>query len=319
MLFVNQYYHKIFLVIAISFQKENLQVNSFHFPSSHNTFLPHLQQQSYSKLFSVSTRSSITSSEVRIQPKYLNELLANDFVIIPDFIPPSLTEDLRNDIDSLRDAHKKFSIAKIGQDSTNELNTNIRVAETCFIGRTKLEDCASNPNRDMLYDILDTLCSDLSAESADVLDGNLSEFLYAFYPKGGFYRRHRDAIPNSASVLRQYSLLLYLNDDWKEEDCGQLRLHRDGGGDFLPEGQEPNYIDVEPKGGTLVLFKSDKIPHEVLDTNSKRYALVGWYNRGVTPSDVFSVVGSSEGNSMRVIMLGVSFALITVGLSSILS
>ena len=86
--------------------------------------------------------------------------------------------------------------------------------------------------------------------------------------------------------MRSYSLLLYLNEDWTEEDGGQLRIHLDSGGDFLPPGEEPKYIDVEPRGGTLVLFKSDQIPHEVLDTKAERVAVVGWYNRPYSSADL---------------------------------
>jgi Rps23 Pro-64 3,4-dihydroxylase Tpa1-like proline 4-hydroxylase len=64
---------------------------------------------------------------------------------------------------------------------------------------------------------------------------------------------------------------MYLNNQWTKKDGGCLRsIHLDSGKDFLPEGEEPNYIDVEPKGGSLVLFKSDMIPHGVLNTNAER-------------------------------------------------
>ena len=49
---------------------------------------------------------------------------------------------------------------------------------------------------------------------------------------------------------------------------------RDDSGDFLPERKELNYIDVKPRARTSVLFKSDKIPHEVLDIYSKYYTIV---------------------------------------------
>ena len=141
--------------------------------------------------------------------------------------------------------------------------------------------------------------------------------LYAYYPKGGFYRRHTDAVPNSASILRSYSLLLYLNDEWKESDRGQLRVHLDSGGDFLPDGEDPNYVDVEPRGGTLVLFKSDRIPHEVLDTNAERTAIVGWYNRPYTSADISSL--ASEEDKTRGMMLTVAAALVTVGVGSLIA
>lgn len=196
--------------------------------------------------------------------------------MIPNFISEDLVSDLANDVQKLRN-NSKFNVARIGQDSTNALNEDIRVAETCFLGPTKLKDIPS-ASRDKLYEALDGARSSLSTNSKlDVKDAGtgemvqcapalmpmLTEMLYAYYPKGGFYRRHRDAIPKSASVLRCFSLLLYLNENWKKEDGGELRMHFDSGGDFLPDGEAPNFIDVEPRAGTLVLFRSDKVPHEV--------------------------------------------------------
>jgi len=237
--------------------------------------------------------------------------------------------DLAGDVQKLR-SHEKFNIARIGQDSTNALNEDIRVAETCFLGPTKLEDMPSSA-RDKLYEALDGARSTLSSNSKlDVMDAstgelvqcapalvpNLTEMLYAYYPKGGFYRRHRDAIPKSASVLRCFSLLLYLNQDWKREDGGELRMHFDSGGDFLPDGEAANFIDVEPRAGTLVLFRSDKVPHEVLDTNSERLAVVGWYNRAVTAGDVDAL--ASDEDKTRLLMLAVSATLVLAGTVSLI-
>jgi SM-20-related protein len=115
--------------------------------------------------------------------------------------------------------------------------------------------------------------------------------------------------------LRSFSLLLYLNQDWTPQDGGQLLLHRDSGGDELPEGEEPNFITVKPEGGTLVLFQSDLVPHEVLDTNAERLAVVGWYNRPVSVADISSL----GDNSMQPILLGLSAALVTVGLVALLT
>ena len=217
--------------------------------------------------------------------------------------------ELREDVATLR-RKNNFRVAKIGQDSTNALNPEIRVAETCFLGPSKLNDIPSEA-RTNLYGILDQVRMDLPGP----LDPNLTELLYAFYPRGGFYRRHRDAIPGSASVLRSISLLLYLNEDWTPNDGGQLLLHRDSGGDELPKGEEPDFIQVEPKGGTLVLFQSDSVPHEVLDTKAERLAVVGWYNRPVSASDISSLSDSS----MQPVLLGLSAALITVGLVTLLT
>mmetsp|Transcript_10123 Transcript_10123/g.12827 ORF Transcript_10123/g.12827 Transcript_10123/m.12827 type:complete len:321 (-) Transcript_10123:47-1009(-) len=278
---------------------------------------------------STSSSSDFSSVTPRISQSSLQELSTHGYVVINDFLPLDIVKALRDDVVSLRSSNK-FKIAKIGQDSTNSLNTEIRVAETCFLGESKLQDIPSHA-RNKLYEILDMVRIDLSGKSifdindvngelqkaAPALDKSLSELLYAYYPKGGFYRRHVDAVSKSASVLRSYSLLLYLHDKWDENDGGYLRIHLDSGGDFLPQGEEPNFVDVKPEGGTLVLFKSDKIPHEVLDTNAERTAVVGWYNRPYTSADIESL--ASEGDKVRGMMLLVAAGLVTVGAASIIA
>jgi len=236
-------------------------------------------------------------------------------MVCEDFLPPELVSELEDDVEDLR-VKEKFKAAKVGQDSTNTLAENIRKAETCFLGPKKLSE-RPNAARSRLYRILDALLEDLSwceELGSPGLDKGLTELLYAYYPEGGYYRRHRDAVPGSASVLRRFSLLLYLNRDWREGDGGCLRIHRDSGGDFLPPNEEPNYLDVQPKGGTLVLFKSH-IPHEVLDTKSQRIAVVGWYNRPFSSKDIDSL--SSQDDKIRGLMLLLSLALISIGLVSI--
>lgn len=265
----------------------------------------------------------------RITTDSLNDLNTKGYVILDNFIPTELALELKADVANLRSLGK-FKVAKIGQDSTNTLNTDIRVAETCFLGPNKLQEMPNNA-RQKLYDILDGVRSDLSGNSlldetdsngqlkkaAPSLDASLSELLYAYYPLGGFYRRHVDSVQNSASVLRAYSLLLYLNDEWKESDGGCLRIHLDSGGDFLPPNEAPNFIDVEPKASTLVLFKSDKIPHEVLNTTAERNAVVGWFNRPLSSSDISSL--ASESDKIRGAMLAVAAGLVTFGVISIIS
>lgn len=256
----------------------------------------------------------------QISPADLDALSSEGYVVVPDFLPRSLVNELRRDVADLR-AAGAFRVARIGQDGTNALNTDVRVAETCFLGRDRPELATLASPRDRpggLYDTLDGLREALQPGNGGTrLDAALTELLYAYYPQGGYYRRHRDAVPNSASTLRVYSLLLYLNEEgWDPvADAGQLRLHFDGGGDECVG--EPRYMDVEPHGGTLVLFKSEMVPHEVLDTQSERFAVVGWFNRGVSAGDVLNL-GESSGNLTRIGLLVVAMALVTFGVMSII-
>jgi hypothetical protein len=282
----------------------------------------------------------------RLTEEQLQELDTKKFVVIPNFISslPQL-DALRHDVLELRNTHQKFNVAKIGQDATNTLNTQIRVAETCFIGPSKTElelpystgNPASTNARKELYQILDQVRIDLCQSSSPkssrqrTLNPNLTELLYAYYPQGGYYRRHVDAVAKSASVLRSISLLLYLNDvNWNSNTDGsnennvggQLRIHLDSGKDELPLGEQPNFIDIEPRGGTLVLMQSDAIPHEVLDTNRERMAVVGWYNRPVALTDMADLAQGSTGGGgglQTTVLLGVAAALVTVGVVQLLS
>ena len=266
----------------------------------------------------------------RLGPDDLETLKSQGYVVVEDFLPSDSEwkNALRSDVLQLREKNK-FKIARIGQDSTNTLNEEIRVAETCFLGRNKAE-LRDDPSadRERLYGVLDALRQDLEDHGAkgNKLDEGLSEFLYAYYPTGGFYRRHRDAIKGSASFLREYSLLLYLNDDSydAETDGGRLRIHMDSGGDFLPAGEAPLFQDVDACGGTLVLFESDRFPHEVLDTVRERFAVVGWYNRPMSIGDLASInsesggVGDSASDPIRLAGLAVAAGLVTVGLINLL-
>ena len=99
------------------------------------------------------------------------------------------------------------------------------------------------------------------------------ELQYLRYPAGGgFYRRHLDheaGDDDAVDLRRSVSLLLYLNGPgWDaRRDGGVLRAY--------PQGAKTQ--EVAPDGGTLVLFDSRSVEHEVLPTRAERWALVGWF------------------------------------------
>lgn len=88
---------------------------------------------------------------------------------------------------------------------------------------------------------------------------------YASYEKNSFYKRHLDQFKNQKG--RQFSIILYLNQDWKEEDGGNLCL-------YLDNGEQKK---IAPFGGRMVFFKSDEMEHEVLPSFSRsRNSIAGW-------------------------------------------
>lgn len=93
---------------------------------------------------------------------------------------------------------------------------------------------------------------------------------YSAYPVGGFYRRHLDRFVTDDR--RMVSCVLYLNADWHDIDGGALRIHPEA-------GSSGSFCDILPQRGRLVVFLSDRFPHEVLPTRRERLAITGWFRR----------------------------------------
>lgn len=89
---------------------------------------------------------------------------------------------------------------------------------------------------------------------------------YSIYNNGDFYETHVDAFKNS--VNRVVTTVYYLNDGWREGDGGELVIY-DEQNNFLKK--------VPPIANTLVVFLSEKFPHEVLPAKKKRYSIAGWF------------------------------------------
>jgi len=88
------------------------------------------------------------------------------------------------------------------------------------------------------------------------------------YALGAYYKKHLDRFRNDSR--RTVSVVVYLNETWDAGDGGVLRL-------FLCDAPEAAYRDIEPRGGTLVCFLSDRFWHEVMPTKRERLSLTGWF------------------------------------------
>lgn len=85
---------------------------------------------------------------------------------------------------------------------------------------------------------------------------------FAIYNKGDFYERHLDSFKHTKN--RIVTTVFYLN----ECKGGELVIYNDDG----------NIVKkLQPKKNTLVVFLSEKFPHEVLPAGSKRYSIAGWF------------------------------------------
>jgi len=218
-----------------------------------------------------------------LRPDAIAKLQEQNYVVIEDFLPPAAARAILRDMQLLRrEGH--FKIAGVGEAKTNRVDDSVRRCEQCFLFPKVLPQTVGDTvGRSHTYAAIEGLTTQLSA-AGEALEPLLNEGLYACYPNGGYYRRHVDAYAGQPSELRAFSYLIYLNEAWQESDGGLLRIFTDGGHHEAPSGAPPSYVDIEPRMGTLVLFRSDTVPHEVLDTSATRYAVAGWLSRPVAGS-----------------------------------
>ena len=96
---------------------------------------------------------------------------------------------------------------------------------------------------------------------------NLPLAMLACYPGGGArFKRHVDNSPEAAD-LRVCTAILYLNGEWQPEHGGTLRVYH---------GTGERYVEVEPRRGTLAIFWSHRVPHEVMPSSAARFAISVW-------------------------------------------
>lgn len=93
---------------------------------------------------------------------------------------------------------------------------------------------------------------------------------YARYDVGNFYQKHLDRF--HSDDRRVLSTVFYLNEGWSLEKGGELVVY--------PPGAPLQTI--LPHAGKLVVFLSDRVPHEVKPAVTERLSVTGWFRRRPT-------------------------------------
>lgn len=182
-------------------------------------------------------------------------LVDRGFAIVDDFLSPL-------EVKSILEQHEfkngllQFKRAGIGKLQDKQINEAIRGDYIQWVDRataqpslqvylTKLHELISFVNQNLFLSLKDY------------------EVHMTIYPTGSYYKRHLDQFKKDDH--RKLSVICYLNENWKEEEGGQLRI-------YFPE----KHIDVLPAAGRLVCFRSDQLEHEVLAATRPRLSLTGW-------------------------------------------
>ena len=193
--------------------------------------------------------------------------LANQrWVSVPGFLEPSVCDALVAWMNKRRETGA-FRRAGIGKGESYRLDDGIRSDTVCWLDRHR-EDLA-NEERYLLNKI-----ESLRIGLNQALYLGLRDFEghLTVYPVGGHYARHVDRF--SAHGARTVSLVLYLNRHWSETDGGLLRIYAPGTDDTV-------VAEVLPEAGTLALFMSEDVPHEVTTSARERFSVTGWYRNSL--------------------------------------
>ena len=149
----------------------------------------------------------------------------------------------------------EFKSAAIGRKKDAQLNTLVRKDKTrWFLAKNNaqqeylaiMEELRIMVNRHLYLGLFDYECH------------------YAKYEQGDFYKKHLDAFKGRSN--RIFTTITYLN---TPEQGGELLIYSENSADII--------VKVAPKAGTLILFESERFPHEVLPAQSLRYSIAGWF------------------------------------------
>jgi SM-20-related protein len=189
-------------------------------------------------------------------------------------LPENLSSLLSQHITTL--PKEKFKLARIGRGDELTLNDFVRTDEISWITN---DSEASNA-------WIDWTTSLQSFLNRRLFLGLFSfESHFSHYSEGSFYKRHKDAFKGEDN--RVLSVVVYLNENWLDSDGGELVIYNNqSSGKVITDNSttfdgstivQEHKFTVKPSFGSVVVFLSEKFPHEVLPAKRDRYAIAGWY------------------------------------------
>lgn len=189
------------------------------------------------------------------------DIHAQGWSVIANALPTALCSAIRSQLQTATGA--AFAPAGVGRSVDHVIDSTIRRDEISWIeGRTQAErDWLQWSDRLRLYLNRRLYLGLFSFESH-----------FAHYGPGAFYRKHVDAFKNQPfkdGTNRVLSVVAYFNPDWLPQDGGELVMYESTGTQSL--------LSVAPTLGTLVVFLSEDIPHEVKPACRDRFSIAGWY------------------------------------------
>jgi SM-20-related protein len=192
-----------------------------------------------------------------------SDLAARGWSCCDDFLVPERIAALRTEAHAVRE-RGEFRAAAVGAGGRRAVRRAIRGDEISWLGppfspslaqlAADLEELRLALNRELTLGLFDV------------------ELHFARYGPGRSYARHFDQL--TGSEARVLSWVLYLNDDWRAEEGGALRL-------YTSQHARAPVLEFPPRGGRLMVFLSERYEHEVLPATRERLSITGWFRRRI--------------------------------------
>jgi hypothetical protein len=215
-----------------------------------------------------------------------------------DAIPLDLIHDVKMDALSLRNSGFGAKAGVAGAKQAHDIRRDVHQVWLQSPGsRTLLPMVGNMDARKQFLRLIEMLRVDLEERGGagrwSSLCPEFVELSYLLYNPGSFYGKHVDTIADNVTderrrdFKRSVSMIIFLGDDesdrpWTSNDGGAVRIY---GSEYASMTGSPVYVDekdnvhsdILPTPGTIVLFDSEKVLHEVLMTNRNRICSVGWF------------------------------------------
>ncbi len=190
----------------------------------------------------------------KLAEKYANDIAERSWTVDSDFIDGELSRALLDDAKSLK-LGDQFKPAGVGKRSDVG---SVRRDEILWLDQDSLTS-----SQRTLFEKLHSF----QLQMNEKLFLGLREFEahFACYEPGAYYEKHVDRFRDDDR--RTLSMVIYLNENWKAEDGGALKIF-----------SERDHL-ISPEAGTMVCFLSDRIEHQVLESHRTRWSIAVWFKR----------------------------------------
>eukprot|EP00794_Sanderia_malayensis_P017010 gene17010-18723_t len=199
-------------------------------------------------------------SQVKLSLEIASKLRSDGVCVVHNLVQPDKADAVHRELQSMYNVTGNFTPGKLCQNTISA--STIRGDEVKWLdGSPEQTPCLW-----MVKKKLNRLAASLySLHSVPIHKVSHSKVMASCYNGcGTAYKRHIDSPCEGTYKL---TFVIYLNKDVKSEQGGCLRIHKLNG----------QSMDIKPELGTLVIFRSDKIIHEVTPCYFQRFALTIWY------------------------------------------